>query len=89
MRCGMILAAALAVVAMTTGARADDEWCGYAAKDNAVIECGYSTVAECENAIGKGGMCFIDPEYALNSRHATPVNPARPPATSADGRRAG
>ena len=33
-----------------------------------IIECGYSTAAECENAIGKGGMCFVDPDYALNGK---------------------
>jgi hypothetical protein len=77
MRCGIILAVALAatsaIALSATGARADDEWCGYTTKDNAVIECGYSTAAECENATGKGGMCFIDPDYALNSRRVTPA----------------
>ena len=64
MRCGLILAAALATAAASaTGARADDEWCGYAATDKAMIECGYSSVAQCENAVGKGGVCFVDPEY--------------------------
>jgi hypothetical protein len=70
MRYGLILAAALAVTAAaamaTTSARADDEWCGYATGDKALIECGYSSVAQCENAVGKGGVCFVDPEYALN-----------------------
>ncbi len=71
MRCGIIVAVALAVMS-ASGAQAQ-EWCGYAARENAVIECGYSTAAECENAIGKGGMCFVDPEYALNSKRATPA----------------
>jgi len=80
MRSGIILAAALGLMATTTAARADDEWCGFAVKDKAIIQCGYSTVAECENAIGKGGMCFIDPDYALNSRRSTPVAPGKLPA---------
>jgi hypothetical protein len=50
-----------------TGARAD-EWCGYATGDNTVIQCGYTTLAGCEGAVGKGGMCFIDPDTALNIR---------------------
>ncbi len=70
MRYGLILAAALAAMS-TTGARADDEWCGYATGDKALIECGYSSVAQCENAVGKGGVCFVDPEYALNDDRLT------------------
>jgi hypothetical protein len=72
MRIGMTFAAAaLATVAAgslfsTTASAA--EWCGYAAKDNAVIECGYSTAEDCETITGKGGMCFIDPDYAFNER---------------------
>jgi hypothetical protein len=64
MRYGVVVAAA-ALALSATGARAD-QWCGYAAKDNAVIECGYTTVADCETAVGKGGMCFVDPDTALN-----------------------
>ena len=71
MRGGIILATALAVLATTTGARADDEWCGYAIKNKAIIECGYSSVQECQNVVGNGGMCFIDPDYALNDRRPT------------------
>jgi hypothetical protein len=84
MRYRIILAAALmAVPAMTlsaTGARADDEWCGYTTKDNAMIECGYTTSAQCETAVGKGGMCFVDPDYALNFERVTPAvaTPSRP-----------
>ncbi len=78
---GLILAAALAattaMIASTQGARADDEWCGYAVKDKAIIECGYSTVAQCETALGKGGMCFIDPDYALDTRRAPPLAPVK------------
>jgi len=62
------LAAALAVASTitlsATGARADDQWCGYASGDKSVIECGYSSVAQCQSAVGKGGMCFVDPDYA-------------------------
>jgi Protein of unknown function (DUF3551) len=82
MRCGIILAATLAVLATTTGARADDEWCGYVVKAKAIIECGYSTSQECENAVGNGGVCFIDPDYALNDRRATPVNGSKLPPHS-------
>jgi hypothetical protein len=65
LRSTIVLAAALAAMS-ATGARAED-WCGYAAREKALIECGYSTAAECESVIGKGGMCFIDPDYAANA----------------------
>jgi hypothetical protein len=64
------IAATLAV--LSAGARAD-EWCGYATGDNAVIQCGYTTIAGCESAVGKGGMCFVDPDTALNIKRATPA----------------
>jgi len=74
---GIAVAAALTALS-ATGAHAD-EWCGYATHDNAVIQCGYTTVAECESAVGKGGMCFVDPDTALNTKHAMPVNATKVP----------
>jgi hypothetical protein len=73
MRNGIVVAAA-ALALSATGAHAD-QWCGYAAKDNAVIECGYTTAAGCESSVGKGGMCFVDPDIAFRF--------TRVPATSA------
>ena len=79
MRCGILIAAA-ALAAMplalsATGARAD-EWCGYTTQPDAVIECGYTTAADCSNAVGKGGMCFVDPDVARNVTRQTPSRPA-------------
>ena len=74
MRGGIMLAAALSLL-MASGARAD-EWCGYAAHANAMIECGYSSVAECESVLGKTGTCFIDPDVARNVKRAAPMSPA-------------
>jgi hypothetical protein len=74
MRHGLMLAIALAAMS-TTSAYADDEWCGYATGDKALIECGYSSVAQCENAVGKGGVCFVDPEYALKTKRPTALQP--------------
>ena len=71
MRGGIVLAAAI-IVLTASGAHAED-WCGYAAHVKSVVECGYSTVADCESAIGKGGMCFVDPELAFNTKHAAVV----------------
>jgi Protein of unknown function (DUF3551) len=77
MRCGIILAAALTTLAAstaisTTAARAQ-EWCGFSAKPNAIVECGYSSQEGCENTIGKGAMCFVNPYVAFNDRRATPA----------------
>jgi len=66
MRWEFVLAAAFAVL-FTADARAEG-WCGYTAKDKALIECGYTSAAECESATGKGGVCFVDPDYALEVR---------------------
>jgi hypothetical protein len=72
----MILALALTALAATglsaTRARAD-EWCGYATQKDAVVECGYMSSADCETAVGKGGMCFVDPDIALNTARTAPV----------------
>lgn len=67
---------ALAAAGAATSARADD-WCGYAAHDDAMIECGYTTMASCQTAVdkdGKGGTCFVDPDTALNTKRATPAD---------------
>ena len=87
MRSGFILAGAL-ILMTATGAQAE-EWCGYAIHHDAVVECGYTNVADCQTAVGKGGMCFVDPELALNARHAAPLLPAKfsPPPLTAAGRR--
>ncbi len=73
---------ALVAITSSTDARAD-EWCGYTSKDNAVIECGYTTAQGCEDAVGKGGMCFVDPDNALNV--IRPARPASAPKSSAKG----
>jgi hypothetical protein len=66
---GIVLAAAL--TALSASAAKADEWCGYAGRDNAVIECGYTTSADCEDSVGKRGVCFVDPDLALDTRRAT------------------
>ena len=75
MRYGIVVVVAAALATSVSTARAED-WCGYTAKDNAVIECGYTTASGCADAVGKGGMCFVDPDIALNTkprRLSTPV----------------
>ena len=76
MRNGIVLALALTALSATalsaTAARAD-QWCGYTTQKDAVVECGYTTASECETAVGKSGMCFVDPDLAMNASHAKPV----------------
>jgi hypothetical protein len=73
MRCGIILAAIL-MIASASGAHAQ-QWCGYLGRPYSIIQCGYSSLEGCENAVGngKGAMCFVNPDVTLNSRRATPV----------------
>jgi uncharacterized protein DUF3551 len=70
MRCGIIVSAALAAMAFTslstTGAQAQ-QWCGFAAHQGAIVQCGYTSQQGCENTIGKGAMCFINPYLVLNT----------------------
>ena len=66
----------LAAGATTSSARAD-QWCGYASGDNPMIECGYTTIADCQTAVGKGGTCFVDPDTALNTKRMTPIHAMR------------
>jgi hypothetical protein len=71
MRCGIILAAAFMALS-ATGAHAE-QWCGFAAHPGSIVQCGYSSQEGCQNTIGKGAMCFVNPYVAFNTRRATPV----------------
>jgi hypothetical protein len=74
-----IVIAAAAIALSATGAQAD-EWCGYTTQPDAVIECGYTTASDCTTAVGKGGMCFVDPDIAQNTRLYTPLDAKKQPA---------
>ncbi len=69
----MMIAAALSVLTLSDANAAD--WCGYGSHAKSFIECGYSSVTDCESAVGKGGMCFVDPDYAANAQHHIPSWP--------------
>jgi len=83
MQWGIVIATALSVVTVSNASAA--EWCGYASHAKSLIECGYSSATECESAVGKGGMCFVDPNYAANEKQSTPLWPgsSRPSSTLA------
>ncbi len=78
MRCTiMVFAAALMAMPLTAASAADahaQEYCGFLPHLGAVVQCGYSDRASCENAIGKGAMCFVNPYVVLNTRRPTPVS---------------
>ncbi len=63
---GILGLAALLMLLSVNAAEAG--WCGSASRDNAIIECGYATATDCQQSVGKGGVCFIDPDEALKSR---------------------
>jgi hypothetical protein len=73
--CGKIILVGVILLTAIPAAQAE-EWCGYAAREKSLIECGYSSVNECQSALGKGGMCFVDPDTALNRKSRTPTQPA-------------
>ena len=63
---GMLALAALLMLFSVNAA--DAGWCGSAGRNNAIVECGYATAADCQQSVGKGGVCFVDPDVALKSR---------------------
>jgi hypothetical protein len=65
-----------AIVALLSATAAKADWCGAMAHDNAMVECGYATVADCQKSVGKGGVCFVDPDVAL--RGGKPAAVKRP-----------
>lgn len=79
MQKAILLAAALmslmTPLALTATAARADQWCGSGSQKDAVVQCGYSTVSQCEDAVGKGGRCFVDPDVA---RDFTPIKLAPP-----------
>ena len=70
MRRAFIIAAAIGALSSTQALA--ESWCGYGTHGKSVVECGYSSNSECTSATGKGGVCFPDPGYAQNMRHAVP-----------------
>lgn len=52
------------VLTLLSAAAAQAAWCGTATHDNAVVECGYETAADCQRSVGKDGYCFVDPDLA-------------------------
>ena len=88
MRSGIILVAALIAMpfattsfaAMSATSAQAEEYCGFLPHLGAMVQCGYTSLQGCENAVGKGAMCFINPYLVLNTRRPTPTMRARPTA---------
>lgn len=75
MRSAVIVAAALMTIGFSAGAPRGaqaQEYCGYAGRPGAIVECGYSSQEGCESDIGKGAMCFVNPYVVLNTRQTAP-----------------
>ncbi len=41
-----------------------DEWCSLHLKAGSMIDCGYSSYAECQQKTGKDAVCIPDPDHA-------------------------
>ena len=54
----MVLLLALVASALSASAASAQEWCGY--PDKTVVQCGFSSVASCQQSVGDG-FCFADP----------------------------
>jgi hypothetical protein len=83
MRDAIVAAAVAATFFISASAAKAEQWCGYAVKNKAFVECGYSTEANCTNSVGKGGECFIDPNYASDLNRMSPRTVAQPASTAA------
>jgi hypothetical protein len=77
MRSGTVLTAAFLAMSFTamspTGAHAQ-EYCGFSAKPGSIVQCGYSSLEGCEDAIGKGAMCFVNPYLGMNEPRTAPTD---------------
>lgn len=60
----------LAVAGLLAGSilpAAAENWCGFHQKANARVHCGFSSLAECKQALGakaKNVTCVLDPAFA-------------------------
>lgn len=82
MRCAIIFTAALVAIplAAVSPPRAQaEEYCGFVGHPGAIVQCGYSSLQGCENSIGKGAMCFVNPYLVLNTRRTPPSIVSRAP----------
>jgi hypothetical protein len=75
MRCAVIAAALVAafVLGVSPGTAHASEYCGYAGRPGAIVQCGYSSLEGCESTLGKGAMCWVNPYVALNTRRDSPI----------------
>jgi hypothetical protein len=75
----MCAAAAIVWMLPLRGMAQAEEWCGSSTHDKSVVQCGYTDLTDCENATGKNGMCFVDPEIVLDTKrrpHLASLDPA-------------
>jgi hypothetical protein len=76
MRSGLVLAAAIIATPLTfaSPSRAHaEQYCGFSTQPGAIVECGYTSLQGCQNDIGKGAMCFVNPYLVENTKRATPI----------------
>jgi hypothetical protein len=63
---GLVLAASFLI--SIPSARAQ-EWCGFRDREHSQVRCGYSSLAQCKQAIGdKNAICVPNPSFASTRR---------------------
>ena len=53
-------------LAASTSSTQAAEWCGFLDKEHSQVRCGYSSLAECKQALGerKDAVCMPSPSFA-------------------------
>lgn len=72
MRVLFALAIAASFAASIPSARAE-EWCGFVDKEGAQVRCGFSSLAQCKQALDdkKDDVCMPSPSFAEEKRRRT------------------
>lgn len=66
----ILYAGVLSSIYAFAGPAAAGDWCSVHLKTDSMVDCGYSTYAECQQKTGgKNAVCIPDPDHAeLNTR---------------------
>jgi hypothetical protein len=65
---GLVLAVSFIFMMSIPSARAQ-EWCGFLDREHSQVRCGYSSLAQCKQALAdKSAVCIPDPSFASTRR---------------------
>jgi hypothetical protein len=62
-----------AILAASISSACAEEWCGFQDKAGSRVRCGFSSMAECKQAVGDGkdAVCMPSPSFA--AKRSTPA----------------